>query len=43
MDPEPVFSSDGHVYEPPDLWTARLERSLGDHAPRLVAEDDGDW
>ncbi len=38
-----VISSDGHVYEPPDLWTGRLDKPLRDQAPTLVHEDDGDW
>lgn len=37
-----VVSSDSHIIEPPDVW-APLERLLGDRAPRVVSEADGDW
>jgi predicted TIM-barrel fold metal-dependent hydrolase len=36
-----VISSDAHVVEPPDLFTARLPRSLRDRAPRLADHDGG--
>ena len=39
-----VISSDSHVFEPPDLWTTRLEPKFRDRAPRLVRlEDGGDY
>jgi len=38
-----LISSDGHVTEPPDLWTTRLPPEFRDRAPRLVQEEDGDW
>ena len=38
-----VISSDSHVMEPPDLWTARIERRFSHRAPYLVREEDGDW
>jgi predicted TIM-barrel fold metal-dependent hydrolase len=36
-----LLSSDSHIVEPPDLWTARVpdDESL----PRVVREEDGDW
>src|SRR3954453_19276497 len=37
-----MVSSDSHIIEPPDLWEA-LEPVLGDRAPRVVSEADGDW
>ena len=40
---ELMISSDSHIVEPPDLWTGRLLAHLGDRAPRVVAEDDGEW
>jgi predicted TIM-barrel fold metal-dependent hydrolase len=38
-----LISSDCHVAEPPDLWQSRVGSSLRERAPRVVAEDDGDW
>ena len=38
-----IVSTDSHVIEPPDLWSARLPRSLRDRGPLLVADDDADW
>jgi predicted TIM-barrel fold metal-dependent hydrolase len=38
-----MISSDSHVVEPPDLWTARMPRRLAERAPRVVSQDDGDW
>lgn len=37
------ISSDSHVIEPPDLWTSRVSKRFLDRAPRVVAEEDGDW
>src|SRR6201996_2323024 len=37
-----IISSDSHIIEPPDLWSAH-ETSLGDRMPRVVSEADGDW
>ena len=31
-----VVSSDSHVYEPPDLWTARMEPRFRERPPRIV-------
>ena len=39
-----MISSDNHVFEPPDLWTSRIEPKFRDRAPRVVRKDDGsDW
>ena len=39
-----IISSDNHVIEPPDLWTARIEAGYRDRAPRVVRDEDGnDW
>jgi len=45
MDSNRVISSDSHVFEPPDLWTNRVEPRYKDRAPRVIhrAEDDTDW
>jgi predicted TIM-barrel fold metal-dependent hydrolase len=37
------ISSDSHVFEPPDLWTARLPSVFRDRAPRIVREAGSDW
>lgn len=37
-----LLSSDSHIIEPPDLWTARAG-ALGDRMPRVESMDDGDW
>ena len=38
-----IISSDDHVFEPPDLWTSRIESRYRDRAPQLVRMEDGDW
>ena len=39
-----IISSDSHVFEPPNLWTSRIEPKYRDRAPRIVRmEDGGDW
>ena len=38
-----VISSDDHVFEPPDLWTSRIEAKFRERAPCVVRLDDGDW
>jgi hypothetical protein len=39
-----IISSDNHVYEPPDLWTSRVDARFRDRAPRVVRlADEGDW
>ena len=36
MDSHLVISSDSHVFEPPDLWTRRIDAPFRDRAPRMV-------
>jgi len=36
-------SADGHVVEPPDLWTSRIEKRFRDRAPRIESRSDGDY
>ncbi len=39
-----IISSDDHVYEPPDLWTNRIDSKYKDRAPVIVRQEDGsDW
>jgi predicted TIM-barrel fold metal-dependent hydrolase len=39
-----IISSDNHIYEPPDLWSSRVDVRFRDRAPRVVRlEDEGDW
>ena len=38
-----IISSDDHVFEPPDVWTSRVERKFKDRAPRIVHEEGEDW
>jgi predicted TIM-barrel fold metal-dependent hydrolase len=37
-----IISSDSHVFEPPDLWTTRMDATLRDRAPRLQRVGDVD-
>jgi predicted TIM-barrel fold metal-dependent hydrolase len=37
-----ILSSDSHVFEPPDLWTTRIDAAFRDRAPRMVRIDGGD-
>ena len=36
-----VISADNHIYEPPDLWTGRIERRYKDRCPQLRPHEDG--
>ncbi len=36
-----LISSDSHIIEPPDLWTARSRDD--ERLPRVIREGDGDW
>ena len=39
-----ILSADSHILEPPDLWTARMDKQWRDRAPRIEALDDkGDY
>jgi predicted TIM-barrel fold metal-dependent hydrolase len=42
MDPVLVLSSDSHIFEPPDLWTRRIDAAFRDRAPRMVRVDGAD-
>ena len=42
MDREIVISSDSHVFEPPDLWTNRIDKEFRDRAPRMQRVGDVD-
>ncbi len=39
MAPALIFSSDSHVFEPPDLWTARIDAPFRHRAPRMQRID----
>lgn len=36
MPPALILSSDSHVFEPPDLWTTRIDPTFRQRAPRMV-------
>jgi hypothetical protein len=36
-------SADGHVVEPGDLWTTRMDRRFRDRAPRVESRPNGDY
>jgi predicted TIM-barrel fold metal-dependent hydrolase len=40
--PWPVHSTDCHVVEPPDLWTARIDKRFRDRAPRVATYEETD-
>jgi predicted TIM-barrel fold metal-dependent hydrolase len=40
--PALVLSSDSHVFEPPDLWTTRIDRAFRHRAPRMRRVDGAD-
>jgi len=42
MPPALILSSDSHVFEPPDLWTTRIDRAFRARGPRLVRIDGAD-
>lgn len=42
MTPNLVLSSDSHVFEPPDLWTERIDRGFLDRAPHIERIDGSD-
>src|SRR3989475_8973463 len=39
MLPALILSSDSHVFEPPGLWTARIDAAFRDRAPRMQRID----
>jgi predicted TIM-barrel fold metal-dependent hydrolase len=42
MLPDLILSSDSHVFEPPDLWTTRIDAPFRHRAPRMVRIDGAD-
>ena len=40
-----IISSDDHIFEPPDLWTSRIDPKYRDRAPHMFRreEDNTDW
>jgi predicted TIM-barrel fold metal-dependent hydrolase len=38
----PIIDADAHVYEPPDVWQARVPAKLRERAPKVVRNDEGD-
>jgi predicted TIM-barrel fold metal-dependent hydrolase len=42
MSEDYIISSDSHVFEPPDLWTRRIDVAFRDRAPRLQRVGDVD-
>jgi NAD(P)-dependent dehydrogenase (short-subunit alcohol dehydrogenase family)/predicted TIM-barrel fold metal-dependent hydrolase len=38
----PIVDADAHVYEPPDVWQARVARRLRDRAPWVARTAEGD-
>jgi predicted TIM-barrel fold metal-dependent hydrolase len=42
MVPALILSSDSHVFEPPDLWTTRIDVAFRDRAPRMQRIDGAD-
>src|SRR4029450_10768173 len=39
MVPALILSSDSHVFEPPDLWTTRIDAAFRGRAPRMQRID----
>src|SRR2546427_6483713 len=42
MVPALILSSDSHVFEPPNLWTTRIDAAFRDRAPRMQRIDGAD-
>ena len=42
MAKEIIISSDSHVFEPPDLWTTRIDRKFRERAPHMERVGDAD-
>src|SRR5438034_9345121 len=42
MAPALILSSDSHVFEPPDLWSTRIDAAFRDRAPRIQRIDGAD-
>lgn len=37
------LSADGHVVEPADLWTTRMDKRFRDRAPRIESRPENDY
>ena len=37
-----IISSDNHVFEPPDLWTSRVQPKFRDRAPYVISDENSD-
>jgi hypothetical protein len=42
MPDKTILSADSHVFEPPDLWTQRIDKAFRDRAPRMARVGDVD-
>ena len=38
----PIVDADAHVYEPPEVWQARMPARLRERAPKVLRTDEGD-
>ncbi|MGH7787597.1 MAG: hypothetical protein ACRERC_12060, partial [Candidatus Binatia bacterium] len=38
----PIIDADAHVYEPPDVWQARVPAALRPRAPLVTRTEEGD-
>src|SRR5215831_19888900 len=38
----PIIDADAHVYEPADVWQARVPQRLRGRAPKVLRTDEGD-
>ena len=41
MSKRKTFSADGHIVEPPDLWTSRIETKYKERCPRVIDVPEG--
>jgi len=41
MNRRKTFSADGHIVEPPDLWTSRIDAKYKDRCPRVINVPEG--
>src|SRR5260370_2594634 len=42
MPPALILSSDSHVFDPPDLWTTRIDEAFRHRAPQMARIDGAD-
>ena len=43
LDQSKFISADGHVMEPPDLWTTRMDKRFRHRAPHVESREDADY